>query len=180
MGTDNTTGDAGNSNTTAEVRDSQTTDNQSEQTVAEQQGKEFTAPKSQADLDRIVEARLARERAKYTGFDDYKSKAEQFDELQEANKTELEKATARAEKAETELNETRSLQVRTEVASAKGLPAELAGRLAGNTREELEADADKIAALIAAPRSGGTVGAELGKPRDKNSGDWLRNALRSA
>lgn len=59
------------------------------------------APATQADLDRIVESRLARERAKYEGFDELKAKAAKLDELEQANLTELQKATARAEKAET-------------------------------------------------------------------------------
>lgn len=55
---------------------------------------------SQADLDRIVETRLARERQKYEGFDDLKKKAEEYDKLEEAQKTELQKAQDRATKAE--------------------------------------------------------------------------------
>src|SRR5688500_18688129 len=59
-------------------------------------GKTFT----QADLDRIVQDRIARERAKFEGFDDLKAEASEFDKLQEANQSELEKAQKRAEKAE--------------------------------------------------------------------------------
>jgi hypothetical protein len=55
---------------------------------------------SQVELDKIVQDRLARERAKYEGFDALKAKADEFDKLQEANKSELEKAQARADKAE--------------------------------------------------------------------------------
>lgn len=55
---------------------------------------------SQADLDKIVQDRLARERAKYEGFDDLKKKADEFDKLQEAQKTELERANEARAKAE--------------------------------------------------------------------------------
>jgi hypothetical protein len=51
---------------------------------------------SQADVDRIVQDRLARQKAQYQGFDDYKTKAEQFDEMQAAQMSELEKANKRA------------------------------------------------------------------------------------
>jgi hypothetical protein len=56
----------------------------------------YTAPASQAELDRIVEARLAREREKYKGHDDYKSKAEKWDQLEEEKKTPSEKAIEEA------------------------------------------------------------------------------------
>lgn len=73
----------------------------SEQQTEAQAGKpEFTPPATQADLDRIIAERLHRERAKYADYQDLRKKAEQFDQLQESQKTELEKAIARAEKAE--------------------------------------------------------------------------------
>lgn len=46
----------------------------------------------QADVDRIVSERLAREKAKYADYDDVKAKAEQFDAVQAAQQTELERA----------------------------------------------------------------------------------------
>lgn len=55
---------------------------------------------SQDQLDAIVKDRLARERAKYEGFEDLKAKAAELDKLKEAGATELEKAQKRAEKAE--------------------------------------------------------------------------------
>lgn len=56
----------------------------------------------QEDVNRIVQERLARERAKYDDYDDLREKAEQFEEMQEARKTELEKAQERAAKLEKE------------------------------------------------------------------------------
>jgi len=56
---------------------------------------------TQADVDRIVQERLAR--AKSTpppDYDDLKEKAAEFDKLQESNRSDLERATERAEKAE--------------------------------------------------------------------------------
>jgi hypothetical protein len=57
---------------------------------------------TQEDVDRVVGERLARERQKYADYDDLKSKAAKLDDLEAANKTELERAIARAEKAEQE------------------------------------------------------------------------------
>lgn len=67
-----------------------------EEEAAAAANKTFT----QAELDRIVQDRLARERQKYEGFDDLKAKAEQFDKLQDEQKSELEKERDRAAKAE--------------------------------------------------------------------------------
>lgn len=58
---------------------------------------------TQADVDRIVQERVAR--AKTTTPDDYedlKAKAQKFDELEQANATELDKAKVAREKAEKE------------------------------------------------------------------------------
>jgi hypothetical protein len=60
---------------------------------------------TQAELDRVVEERLARERKKFEGFDDIKARAEKFDELEAKNQSALEKAQTKAEKAEKERDE---------------------------------------------------------------------------
>lgn len=108
---------------------------------------------SQADVDRIVADRLSREKGKYSDYDELKAKAEQLDELEAQNKSDLDKANdtassekARADKAEAEL-------LRYQIASEKGLTAPQAKRLTGATREELEADADEI--LEHFPAAGG-------------------------
>jgi len=56
-------------------------------------------PKSytQADIDRAVEARLARERGKFKDYDDLKAKAARLDELEGANASDLEKAVKTAQ-----------------------------------------------------------------------------------
>lgn len=59
-------------------------------------GKTFT----QADLDRIVTERLNRQKAQFGDYDALKAKAADFDKLQDANKSELEKAQEAARKAE--------------------------------------------------------------------------------
>lgn len=101
----------------------------------EQPGAEKTL--SQADVDRIVKERLARERQKYADYDDLKAKADAAD----SSKTDLEKLTEQIEalKAENETNKAKAL--RSEVASAKGVPAHL---LSGGTQEEMEAQADAL------------------------------------
>ena len=51
---------------------------------------------TQAELDAIIQDRVKRERDKYKDFEDLKIKAQKFDEQEEANKSELQKAQDRA------------------------------------------------------------------------------------
>jgi len=57
---------------------------------------------NQADIDAIVAERLAREKAKYADYEDLRKKAKKLDEIEEANKTELEKAQEAAKLAQEE------------------------------------------------------------------------------
>ncbi len=51
---------------------------------------------TQAELDKQIEQRLARERKKFDGYDDLKAKAARLDEIEKANATDLEKAVMAA------------------------------------------------------------------------------------
>jgi hypothetical protein len=104
----------------------------------------FAAPVSQEDLDRIIGERLARERSKFADYSDLKAKAEQFDALEEKNKTELQKALDRAAAAEALAADASAKALRSEIAAAKNVPVDL---LSGATKEELEAAADKLIAF---------------------------------
>jgi hypothetical protein len=57
---------------------------------------EFSAITSQADLDRILGERLSRERAKFSDYNDLKTKAAEFDKAAEAARTDQEKAVEAA------------------------------------------------------------------------------------
>lgn len=69
-----------------------------QETVVEE--KTFT----QAEVDAIVTDRLKRERSKFEGFEEFKQKAAKLDEIEEASKSELQKATERAQALEAELD----------------------------------------------------------------------------
>lgn len=116
-----------------------------QQTVNQEQtteGKTF----SQDDVNRIVEERLKREREKYADYSVLKEKSEKFDAIEEANKTELQKAQERAQALETELNERKRAdeirEIRDKVAKETGIPANL---LKGSTEEECNEEAKAIA-----------------------------------
>ena len=78
-------------------------------------------------------------------------KAKAYDELKAKSMTDAERAeeaAKRAEEAEEKLAEyerkAKAKELVAEVAEAKGVDAELLGRMAGDTREEVEANADFI------------------------------------
>lgn len=110
---------------------------------------------SREDYDKLLaESRKWEARAK-----ENKDAAKRLAELEDASKTDAEKladATKRMEAAEARLADYERRAERAgivaEVAAAKGVDAEWLGRMAGDTREEVEANADFIAAkLVAAP-----------------------------
>ena len=106
---------------------------------------EFKAPATQADLDRIIQDRVARVKASYADYDELKAKAEQAGTFQ-SRITELEAANGELSgKVQSFEQEKERAALVSEVAEAKGVPA---SALRGSTREELEAHADDIAALI--------------------------------
>lgn len=114
---------------------------QTEQAQTEQVKKteQATEPRtfSQAELDKIVQDRLAREAKKYDGFDDLKTKAAEFDKLQEAQKTELQKATDRATELEKKAN----------AAEARAKDTALRAAIIGEAAKQ-GADPDVAAALV--------------------------------
>lgn len=111
-----------------------------EQTQAntEEQAQEVqTEAATSHEVDWKAEARKWEARAK-----ENKSKADKLDEIEEASKTALEKATERAQKAESQVKayeqEAQRKQWLEEVSSETGLPVSV---LRGSTREEIEAHA---------------------------------------
>lgn len=100
---------------------------------------------TQEEVNAIVADRLDRERKKYEGFDEIKAKAEKLDEIEEANKSELQKATERAAQLEAELNGLKQAEsvrtIREKVAKETGVPASL---LTFETEDECKAQAQQI------------------------------------
>lgn len=112
-------------------------------------------------------------------------KAKRFDELEEASRTELEKAVARAEAAENLIAEQAAEKERdviiADVAKIAGVPA---SALRGSTRDELEAHAEELKALIpptpGAPSTDGQgkVGEPIGSDKQLSPNDLLRAAFK--
>lgn len=142
---------------------------------AEVETKTFT----QEEVNSIVAERLGRDRQKYADYDSLKKKAEEYDKMQEASKTELEKATERANKLENELaaikkaNEVR--EIRSKISSETGVPVEL---LTAETEEDCKKQAEAINAF-AMPKSyprvqdGGEVSGTHKQSNGKQFAEWF-------
>ena len=132
---------------------------------------------TQDDVNRIVMKRIA----KYADYDELKAKAAKYDEQVEASKSELQKATERADGLQKELDALKSAEqlrnLREEVATAKGVPAKL---LTGSTKEECEKQADEL--LSWKQPNGYPKVPDGGDPQNKSSkstreqfADWLNS-----
>ncbi len=100
------------------------------------QEKTFT----QAELNAVVAERLGRERAKYEGYEDFKAKAEKYDQQQEAAKSDLPKAQEESadwkSKYEALNREITARNIRDKISSETGVPADC---LTGETEEACKA-----------------------------------------
>lgn len=119
------------------------------QPVAAQTERTFT----QADVDRIITERLAKEKAKAESMaakarEDAERKAAEeqgkFRELYEA-------AQQRIAEAESRLKAAEIASIKREVAGKFNMPQALASRLQGETLEEIEADAKELMAALPKP-----------------------------
>ena len=122
--------------------------------------------------------KLREEAAKHR-IDGNEAKAK-VEELTLAGKTEIEKAAQRALDAEGRAATALKKLLRIEVAQSKNVPSELVDRLVGDTREELEKDADTLLKSVvpAGPKTGlGNDNGSRGGAPVKAEGDmnsWMR------
>lgn len=105
---------------------------------------------TQDEVNAIVGKRLAEEKSKFADYEEIKAKAAKFDEAEEANKSELQKAVERASNLEAELaglkRSEEIRQTREKIATETGIPAHL---LTGDTEEACKAQAEAIKAFAA-------------------------------
>lgn len=121
--------------------------------AAQQQTIEEQLAAALADVDKWK----ALSRKNEARADENAEKAKSFDALEEANRSDMEKVTARAEAAEKIIADNKAkddaASLRAEIAKEKKFEERKipATALRGTTREELEAHADEILALLPAP-----------------------------
>ena len=113
--------------------------------------REFTAITSQEEFDAKVQKRIEREKSKYKDYDDLKAKAEALDKLEAEKGSDVEKATRRYEKAETDLADLRAQIAKRdrddlvrEIGDELGLPAKLRGRVQGDDDKAIRADIEEL------------------------------------
>jgi hypothetical protein len=93
-----------------------------------------------------------------------KANADRQKAAEDADKSELQKANDQKALAEARAAKAEGRLMRLEIAAAKGLSLAMAGRLQGETQEELEADADELLTeLKPGPKPGDTSN---GRPRE--------------
>lgn len=140
---------------------------------------------TQAELDAIVSDRLKRDRAKYADYEELKAKAGKLDKIEEASKSELQKATERAAALQTELDSLRKAEelrnMRDSIAAELGVPAVL---LTAETEEACRTQAEAVLTLTAnqkgypTVRDGGEVsGHGKGSPKQQFA-DWANEVFR--
>lgn len=114
----------------------------------------------QAEVDRIVRERVARERAKFADYDDLKSKAGDAKTLEE-----------RLASLETELTTTRTQALKTSIAAKFGIstepgengePSDADLFLTGSDADSLTAQAERLAARVADRKKNGNVAPKEG------------------
>ena len=100
---------------------------------------------TQAEVNKIVEERLLRDRQKFGDYEALKAKAAKFDEMEENAKSELQKATERASTLQQELDALKKegdLRIlRERIAKESGVPASL---LTSDTEEGCKAQAKEL------------------------------------
>ena len=105
---------------------------------------------TQAEIDQMIEDRLHRERKKFADYEEIKAKAEKFDAAEEANKSELQKVTEKAEALQKQVDSMTKAEevrnIRAEVSKETGIPATL---LTADTKEACEEQAKAIAEFTA-------------------------------
>lgn len=94
---------------------------------------------TQADLDRIIAARLA----------PLKEKADAYDKAQEAAKTEAERQADARQALEAELAGYKAAEARRQAVEAANLPPEVAGLVTGSTAEQIAASVEQVKEVVA-------------------------------
>ena len=156
----------------------ETVNHGNEATTQETEQKTFT----QDELNAIVNDRLGREKAKYSDYADLKAKAEKFDKLEEASKSELQKATEKATALQSELDalkrQAELRDIREKVAKKTGVTASL---LTGDSEEACEAQAKAILEFAGAQKGypavkdGGEAGGNINGSTRQQFAEWFNN-----
>ena len=116
---------------------------------------EFKPITTQEEFDAAIKERLYREKAKYSDYDQLKSRVEELEKENGGLKSTIEATNQSKADADNQLEGLRhqiagyeTASLRTRVALQHGLPYELADRLQGTDEESFKADAERLAGFM--------------------------------
>ena len=116
---------------------------------------ENNLPKTQEELNQIIETRLARQKetieANFADYDELKTKIAALEADNTAYQATIEEAKSwEQEKAdyEKQISSYKTTQLKQSIAIKAGLPLDLADRLSGDDEESLKADAERFSRFI--------------------------------
>lgn len=112
----------------------------------EPRSREYT----QAEIDEIVAKRVARVKKQYGDYEDMKKKAAKLDEIEAANKSELEKLTERNQQLAAQLAEREHAALIQAACIKHGVPADCMDLVAGTDEDSIDKAAEKVARLASA------------------------------
>lgn len=115
----------------------------------------FQSIETQEAFDKAVKDRLAREREKFSDYEELKAKNAELESDKVALQTSIDELTNDLQDKNEEISglnsqiTSHSLEnMRTKIAIENGIPLEMASRLVGDDEDEIRADAEKIAGFI--------------------------------
>jgi hypothetical protein len=142
-------------------------------------GDEFKPITSQDDLNRVINDRLARERAKYADYKDVKKKADEFDKVTQASKSEQEKFAERVAALEKENQTIRSDALRSRIQAKYSISDEDADLfLTGTDEDSLTRQAERLAGKEADRKKQGNVAPKEGANNSPATGGTEREFVR--
>lgn len=156
---------------------SETTETETAETAVTEQPATETEPDYKAEAEKWK----ALSRKNEVTAKENAAKAKRLDEIEEANKSELEKATEKVRLAEERATKAELDRVRSDVARDKGVPIEL---LTANSEEAMVAQADAALAFKGTPASTpssegqGKQGEPVGQTKQITSRDELKSMSR--
>lgn len=114
----------------------------------------YTPPATQEELNAIIKERLDRERRKFADYDELKAAKARLDEIEDANRSEVEKAARRAEQAEQELAALRREKTLRDIADEFGIGKDDLAFIEADTEDAIRDKAERLAARLKAAQPG--------------------------
>ena len=138
---------------------------------------EFQPITSQDELAKVIGERLARQRAQFRDYDDLKAKAAKLDEIEDANKTELQRVAEARQAAEERATAASRELARYKVAAEMGVPANL---IAGDDEDAMKAHAEQLLAFRGAqePAPPSIPGFDIGPRSTPVAGGDMNDLIR--